>query len=157
MRRFEWVDDGSLEVRLDIADKAVLAMVPKLVGDVGELGEDPAAARLRPAVHRDDAKRSNEFNELAETLIDDARTADLDVVLKTLSRQTNPMTLSEGEALAWIRALTTARLILGARLGIEEDGWESNRSINPASPQVVALHLLGRLQDSLVAALSDGL
>ncbi len=65
------------------------------------------------------------------------------------------MVLDEEEAQAWLTVVGEARLVLAARLGIEEDGWEE--LLPPERPEVGALHFLGWLQSELVEALSEEL
>ena len=49
-----------------------------------------------------------------------------------------------------MRVIGEARLVLAARLGITEDGWEDD-----ADPEMALLGYLGYLQDGLVGVLSD--
>ena len=153
MSSFLW-QDGEIIARLDDLDRAVLSAVPGLVASVGELGIDPAAGRLEAAVHRDDPELSAEFLRLAGDIIDEGRQADLAAFVAGYERASQGGSLTPGEAESWARALTTARLILGARLGIEEDGWEEDPTTDRFDPRIAALYVLGRLQESLMAALS---
>ncbi len=146
--------DGQIVGSFDELDRVVLSAVPILIDGVGEVGVDPAAARLQPAVYRDDDARSAEFLRLSAGLIEDGRRADLASFSEALERSDDGVTLSDAEAESWMRVLTTARLVLGARLGIEEDGWERNPDVDVTDPRLVALFVLGRLQEDLVAALS---
>lgn len=156
MSAFRW-RDGAVEVRLSAVEKALLAALPELITHVGEVGVDPAATRLQPAVHRDDAARSAEFLSLSSDLIEGERSQDLDTFATGVDSPPGPLRISEGEAMSWVRVLTTARLILGARIGIEQDGWEEDPTVDPRDPRVAALYMLARLQDSLVRALSTSL
>ena len=63
--------------------------------------------------------------------------------------------LSFEEASGWMRALAHARVILGARLGIEDDGWEANPAAGDM--RLGVLQLLGHVQDDLIAALTRDL
>ena len=156
MRRFVWRDDR-IQARLDELDHAVLGLVPSLLTGVGELGVDPAAARLQPAVYRDDPEKSAEFLRLSAGIIEEGRQADLELFVAGYEDIANGAGLTAEEAEAWSRTLTHARLIVGARLGIEEDGWEESDAADLEDPHVAVLLVLGRLQESLMSALLAGL
>ncbi len=156
MTAFRW-RDGVIEARLGAVEKALLAALPQLITQVGEVGTDPAAARLRPVVHPHDAARSAEYLSLSSDLIEGERDRDLETFAAGLTEPSGPWTLTANQAMSWVRVLTTARIILGARIGIEEDGWEQDPAVDPRDPRVAALHVLARLQDSLVRALRASL
>jgi hypothetical protein len=151
-----WRNDR-IEARLDELDHAVLGLVPSLLAGVGELGVDPAAARLQPAVYRDDAEKSAEFLRLSSGIIEEGRRADLELFMAGYEDIAEGEGLTAEEAEAWSRTITHARLIVGARLGIEDDGWEQSGAVDRDSPHVAVLLVLGRLQESLMAALAAGL
>ena len=156
MRRFVWSNDR-IEARLDELDHAVLGLVPSLLTGVGELGVDPAAARLQPAVYRNDPEKSAEFLRLSSGIIDEGRQADLELFMAGYEDIAEGAGLTAEEAEAWSRTITHARLVVGARLGIEEDGWEDSAAVDQDNPHVAVLLVLGRLQESLMAALTAGL
>ena len=153
MKRFAWRGEV-IVARLDELEMAILLAVPALIAGVGEVGIDPAASRLEPAIHREDSERSAEFLRLAAGLIDEGRSADLALFAACLERAETEDWLTRQEAEAWIRVLTTARLILGARLGIADDGWEDDGDVERDDPRVIALYILGMLQEDLVDALT---
>jgi len=153
VKRFVW-RDGKIFGRFDELDLAVLGIVPGLIAGVGSVGEDPAAARLEPAVYRDDSERSAEFLRLAGEIVDDGRRADLEAFVAGCRRVIDGDGMTAGEAGSWARTLTTARLVVGARLGIEKDGWEQNLATDLEDPHVAVLFILGRLQEALMAAVS---
>jgi hypothetical protein len=156
MKRFVWRDDR-IEARLDELDHAVLGLVPSLLTGVGELGVDPAAARLQPAVYRDDPEKSAEFLRLSSGIVEEGRQADLELFKAGYEDIADGAGLTPAEAEAWSRTITHARLVVGARLGIEDDGWEESAAVDQDDPHVAVLLVLGRLQESLMAALSSGL
>ena len=135
----------------------MLRLLDELLTSVGETAGDPAATRLTPEVFPGDVDRSAEFRRLAEGLVDEARAADLAVVKGTLPDDSMNIDLSVAEAESWIRVITSARLVLGARLGIEEDGWEDDIDFDHPAPQVVALFVLADLQEDLVTAMQGSL
>ncbi|MCP3974621.1 MAG: DUF2017 family protein [bacterium] len=153
MRKFVW-HDGVITARLDEFDLALLSAVPPLITGVGDVGVDPAASRLEPAVHREDAERSAEFLRLSSSLIDEGRAADLAVFEESLQRAADDDSLTAAEAESWIRVLSSARLILGARLGIADNDWEDGEAVDRHDPRALALYVLGMLQEDLVSALS---
>ncbi len=146
------VIDGVIRSRLSDFEIAVLRLVPRLLAGVGDPGVDPAADRLTPQVHPADPERSEEFRRLAAEMIQGTRDADADVLAEGLERIEAGEALSFEEAASWMRALAHARVILGARLGIEEDGWEGNPADGDA--RIDVLHFLGHVQDHLVMALT---
>ena len=54
---------------------------------------------------------------------------------------------------AFMRVVGEARLVLAARLGIEDDGWELEA--RPDDPEMALLGLLGWVQDSAVGFLTS--
>lgn len=143
-------------IRLELAqwEADVLGTVLELLDSVGEVEGDPAADRLNPAVYPDDPQATDEFVRLMEEEATQARRADRSAFELTLEQATAGVTLSDGEAGAWLRVIGEARLTLAARLGIEEDGWEATLEDDPG---IAFLHYLGWLQASLVEQLEDSL
>lgn len=143
---------GMIRPRLSEFHLALLGLVPKLLATVGEPGRDPAGERLRPEVFPDDPERSAEFRRLSSDMIEEGRATDNEVFAAGLERAAagEPLTLAEAES--WMRALAHARVILGARLGIEEDGWEAGTFGDDS--RVAVLHFLGLLQEDLITALT---
>lgn len=146
--------DGSIVPRLSDFEVAILRMVPRLIDSVGGWDDDPAAERLTPEVFADDPERSAEFRRLAGELIDAGRAEDAAALDDLIESAAAGIPLTEQQAGSWMRAINQARLILGARLGIEEDGWEETSSFAPDDPHVVLLHLLSRIQGDLIRAVS---
>lgn len=150
-------EDGLIHCRLREVELTLLRMVPQLIATVGEPAVDPAAERLTPEVFSGDMERSREFRHLAGDLIDQGRADDVAALRDLVDAVASGTALTEEQASGWMRAINQARLIIGARLGIEEDGWEETSGLSPADPSVVMLHLLSRIQSHLIAALSGGL
>ena len=156
MRLF-FVDDGAIRSRLNDFEVGVLRLVPDLLASVGESDTDPAAGRLRPQIHPDDPERSEEFRRLAADMIDGSRKSDAAALAAGLDQVAAGGSLSSDEAAGWMRALAHARVILGARLGIEDDGWEADRRAAAGDMRIGVLHLLGHVQDDLIAVLTRNL
>ena len=149
--------EGEIYGRLREFDLALLRMVPPLIDTVGEPGADPAADRLTPEVYGDSAEKSEEYRRLAGEIIDDGRADDVASLRDLLDAVETGRPLTDEQAAGWMRAINQARLILGARLGIEDDGWEDIGAISMDDPHVVMLQLLSRIQHDLVEALAAGI
>ena len=149
-------DGAEIHSRLREFDLALLRMVPALIDTVGEPGIDPAADRLTPQVH-DDEERSAEYRRLAGDIIDDGRAEDVAALRDLIDAVEVGRALTDEEASGWMRTINQARLILGARLGIEDDDWEDTSGISLDEPHVVMLQLLSRIQHDLIGALAAGL
>lgn len=98
---------------------------------------DPAVARLVPDAYTDDAEASAEFRRLTSSDLLGRRRQDAEIVLATLSDDGVPddpalldeahaartliITLDDDETSAWMRTLTSLRLVLASRLDIESE------------------------------------
>jgi hypothetical protein len=129
--------------------RRALASLPALLAGVGRDRSDPAAARLTPPLHRDDPRADRRLRELIDPTLEEARGGDRGIFLETLERE--PLRLSPEEAEAWVRVIGEGRLVLGARLGITEDGW----SIDDlgGTQEAMLFGYLSWLQDHLVTEL----
>jgi hypothetical protein len=85
---------------------------------------DPAMARLLPDAYRGDAGAASEHRRLTELGLVDRKVANALAVIRTVS--TKVAVLDQGDVQAWLRHLTDLRLVLAARLQIEDDGDEGN-------------------------------
>jgi hypothetical protein len=85
---------------------------------------DPALDRLLPTAHRGDHEVAAEFRRLTEEGLRQRKSGNLDVALACLSQTDGSrVVLDEGQAPAFLTALTDVRLLLGERMGMrtEED------------------------------------
>ena len=85
---------------------------------------DPALDRLLPTAHRGDDEVAAEFRRLTEQGLRQRKSGNLDVALGCLSQASgNRIELDQGQAPAFLMALTDVRLLLGERMGMrtEED------------------------------------
>lgn len=146
---------GRIELNMDPREAEALSVVPGLLESVGETGSDPGADRLDQAAYPDDPDASAEFRRLMAEEMEQSRAADRSAFSLTVELAPNGVTLSPGEAEAWLRVLAEARLVLAARLGIEKEGWED--TLPEDDPPVALLHYLGWLQQSLAETLERGL
>ncbi len=137
-----------IRVRLSARETRLLRDLPLLLESAGGDGDEAAAARLAPPVYLSDADADAEWRRFMQPELDQGREADRSVFGKTLGR--GELTAEEAEG--WLRTIGEARLVLGARLGITEDGWSADE---PApDPMLALLHYLSWLQEELVAALT---
>jgi hypothetical protein len=146
---------GHIQLNMAPREAEALSVVPGLLESVGETGSDPGADRLDPAAYPDDPDASAEFRRLMAEEMEQSRAADRSAFSLTVEQAPNGVTLSPGEAEAWLRVLAEARLVLAARLGIEKEGWED--TLPEDDPPVALLHYLGWLQQSLAETLEMGL
>lgn len=137
-----------IRVELEQWEADVLRSVPGLLSSVGDPEVDPAAARLLPSPYPEDPEEAAEYRRLMDEEITQSRRADRSAFELTVEHET--VTLSEGEAGAWLRVIGEARLVVAARAGIRDDGWESE-----TEPAAALLHYLGALQHALVEALEE--
>lgn len=138
MRGFHRSADGRIRAELGPLEAQVLMSLARML--VKTLAEpdasDPALGRLLPDAYPDDAEASAEFRRLTAPglvtrKLEHARglLAVLEEALESAGEtagETLPVELDDGEALAWVKALTDVRLIIATRLGIVEDDQRSD-------------------------------
>jgi hypothetical protein len=164
---FAVVPEG-VELTLTDIEVTFLTDLPRLLAGLGTPESDPGAARLSPPVYLGDPEADAEWRRLAGTELEASRRADrsafesvLEAVSESLpeSGQTEPAGLagtaviSRAEADAVLRVVNEARLVLGARWGIETaDDYEDLR---PEASEV--LSFLGWLVSDLAEVLEETL
>ena len=137
-----------VEITLDRNEREVLLHI---VDDLAD--EFGTAARTIPHAY-DDPELEKEYARWTRPEVDAVRRADVDAVRAALRGRDDRLRLDEDSALLWLRALNHLRLVAGARMGIDADGWEEE-----AAPQILesdayaVLVTLGWLQESIVEAL----
>jgi hypothetical protein len=146
---------GQIELTMNPREAEALLLVPELLESVGRSGADPAAGRLDQAPYPDDPDAASEYRRLMADEMAQSRAADRSAFALTVEQSPEGVTLSSGEAEAWLRVLAEARLVLAARMGISEDGWEEEFPVD--DPAVSLLHYLGWLQGSLAETLERNL
>ena len=122
-----------------------------------ERPDDPALARLFPDAYSDDDEAASEFRRFTERSLRDGKLAHARTVLDGLARAGDKITLSDGEAQAWLGTLNDLRLTLGSRLDIQEDSHELFAALPQDDPAFGAFWVydwLTYLQETLVRALS---
>ena len=108
---------------------------------------DPAMARLLPDAYRGDAEAASEHRRLTELGLVDRKVANAQTVIRTVD--TKVTVLDPGDVQAWLRHLTDLRLVLAARLQIEDDGDQGNGD----EGMLDLYDWLGYLQGTLVEAI----
>jgi hypothetical protein len=139
---------GRYKLNLSGDDREVLrAVVPQFE----QLLDDPAqpfVQRLYPPAYSDPAhdEYRDEYRRLMQDDLVKRHREELELLVQTADAES----LTEGELLAWIRALNSLRLILGTLLGVSED---DNVDIG-RSAEAHLYHWLTFLQGEAVEALS---
>ncbi len=133
----------AISLRLDPREVAVLATIPMLL-DTG----DDAEGRLSYVAHPDDDDADARYQSLVAGSLDDLRSADRTRFERVVAGDPVPAEDVEG----FMRVVGEARLVLAARLGIEDDGWEASSDAT-TDPEIALLGWLGYLQDAAVGVL----
>jgi len=144
--------DGTIEVALTAQERAVLHTLPETLDNLGTSDADPATARLHPSAYPDDPAADAYFRDMIEDDLAKARAADRSRFAETVDAGS----MSDDDAQMWLRVLGDARLTLAARMGIEQEGWEDDRSLADSRDGAM-LHYLSYLQDALIQVLSSAL
>jgi len=152
---------GRVVLRLDPHERRILAsLVAELHAELADPGSALAGgtlARLYPPAFPDDPEAEADYADLVLADLVDTRRDRVAVVEATLDAQE----LDDAQAVAWLGTLNDLRLILGARLGIEDgDDATIPGPDNPDDPDAVrqaVFAYLGWLVAAFVDALSDAL
>lgn len=143
---------GGIELRLSDDDIRVLGLMGELLASVGQKDGDPAAGRLSVAAYPEDDEAQKDYERFMAPELDEQRRIDRAAVDSSLEEaRRGEVSLSEHEAGSWLTVLNEARLVLAARLGIEEEGWGER---DPMTPAMAFLLYLTEIQDDLIRVLS---
>lgn len=144
-------DDGTLEVRLNERERDALR---NLAGELCQMlaePSDPSLRRLFPPGYSDDAVREAGYQMMMGDELRQRHVA----AAEALGESADAQRLDPEQATAWLQAINSVRLVLGTRLGIEEDGYEKPISRNdPNLPLWALFDFLGALLNDLVEAMS---
>ncbi|MCI0426122.1 MAG: DUF2017 family protein [Actinobacteria bacterium] len=138
-----------IEASFSDAERTFLGDVIPLLEGLGPTGDDPAAARLTVPVYLDDPVANEEWWRLMGTDLEMAREADRGV-FSTVIGSRQPVVLDDADADAVLRVLNEARLVLGARLGIEVE--DDHERVPPE--ERAALDYLGWVEEELIDELT---
>ena len=150
MTRFSSTPDGIL-VALSDQERVFLGDVLPLLAGVGLSPDDPATERLNVPVYLDDPDSNQEWWRLMGDDLAAAKRSDRSVFETFVSA--GPVTLDDGEADAVLRVLNEARLVLGARMGVEVE--DDHERLPEDSRQI--LDYLSWIQEELIIELTKGL
>jgi hypothetical protein len=131
-------------LQLEPVERLVLQDMPNLVDAAGDAG-----GRLDYSAHPDDAEADARYRDLTSDSLNDLRQADRSRFESVVSGAG----VSGEDVEAFMRLVGEARIVLAARLGIEDDGWEAEADPT-LNPEIALLGWLGYLQDAAVEALS---
>jgi len=145
--------DGTFEVRLEDWERQLLAGLPGQMRDLLDT-DDPALERLYPPAYLTDDEKNEEYRRLMRGDLTASRLGALDVLEATLGDER----LTEEQLGAWMGAVNDVRLVLGTRLDVTEDLYETG--LPDGDPREAAFQLygyLGYLLESIVEALASAL
>ena len=147
---------GRVELWFDDKEKTALVdALDALKGDLAKAAERDGS-RLRPRAY-DDPKLEKEYQRYSAPEVGALHDADVAAVREDLTGRTQPLRLDDDRALLWLRALNVLRLAGGARLGIEDDGWEETAMVGAGDEEAWAMFLdLGWVQEGILAAIDQG-
>ena len=129
-------------------DRTVLReVVPQFTGLLDE-PQNPVVRRLFPPAYVDpsDVERQDEYRRLMQDDLAERHREELELVAQTADAET----LSEGQLLAWTRALNSIRLVLGTYLDVSED----EEPDDPEIPEVQLYRWLTYVLGEAIEALS---
>lgn len=145
--------DGRYDLVLDPALRETMG---SLLGELDELVEagpdDPGLRRLSPPAYLDDPDKDAEYQLLAGDELRSSRRAAIEAVLGSLEAEV----LTEEELWAWLQSLNALRLVVGTRLGIDDDDHDHAIEVDPddpAAPLWSIYHFGTWLQHSVIGAL----
>ena len=152
---------------LSAQERAVLSDLVTQFTDIldqGSAADDPALARLAPSVYPDDDDASREFRRLTEADSVARRQQDAAVVAEAIAAADGVSTQNPAAILldaqttpAWMRTLSSLRLVLASRLGIAAGGPgrdTTTTELDPNSPVVGIYEWLGYQLERVVLAAS---
>lgn len=143
--------DGTLEVRLGSREREALRQLSEELREMLASPTDPALRRLFPPGYSDDAVREAGYQMM---MGDDLRQRHL-AAAEVLGQSADAERLDPEQAASWLKAINSVRLVLGTRLGIEDDEQEISISRDDPDLPIWALYeFLGTLLYDLVDALS---
>lgn len=144
-------EGSDIVLTLSARECELLGQVAPLLDAAGRDPSDPANTVLDRMAHPDDAEASAEFSELARGELDRQRGGDR-AVIAAISDGTTRIT--RDEAVAAMRAVNEARLVLAARSGVFDigPGWEERVGDHP---EFAAVAWLASIQAALLGALAS--
>jgi hypothetical protein len=152
-RRVERLGPDTFALRLQQGERDTIGhLVPQVRELLTADGLDPRVRRLFPTAYATDPEADEEYQRLMRDDLVQSRLAAISAVEVGISATQ----LTEGELVAWMQAINSARLVLGTMLDVSED--EDRSDLDEDDPEFMPLMLfgyLGGLLDDIVSALSD--
>ena len=140
-------------MRLPPEERVILR---SLCGELRTLlaAEDPSVGRLFPPAYADDPAASGEY---ARLMHDDLVAGHLQAI-DVMETSVDATKLDEEQAAAWLAAINDIRLVLGTRLDVTEELYETGLpESDPRAAQFAVYQYLGYLQEQVVEAVAGGL
>ena len=164
MQLIELVSDGEPEGFADRSEAAdpFEEIVKDLEGEPDEPGplEDPVLKRLFPDAYPQDPAATADFRRFTERNLKATKVAEARVVLNRLATTelgARDLKIPREEVESWLRTLTSVRLAVATRLGIQDaaaaDELAALPDEDPRSFMVSVYDWLGFAQETLIAAL----
>lgn len=154
-------DDAFASIVAGLGMGVTVAAEDQVDLDPSAAQRDPALDRLLPTANREDDEAAAEFRRLTETGLRRRKAAGLSTATAALRGADDKVRLGEGEALAFLVALTDVRLVLGERMGLRTDDdvdvlEATAQDLDPDDPLAYALAVydfLTWLQETLASAM----
>jgi hypothetical protein len=152
LRAVERTPDGQVALRLSAAERDLLRGLPGQLRSLLDSGsDDPSLRRLFPPAYAEDEQAEAEYRGLMHAdLLERHREA-----LTVLERTADSDKLDAAEVDSWLAALNDLRLVLGTRLDVTEELYESE--MDPDDAELSVYLYLTWLQEQLVEAAAEGL
>ncbi len=145
---------GQFELRLPQAERSVLRWLPvKLREELAE-PEAPGLERLFPPAHPEEPRLEIGYRELVHDELLQRRLS----ATRTMEATMEAKILEEEQLLAWLSVVNDVRLIIGTRLGADEDEQEEDvPEDDPRAAAYTLYHYLGWLEEQMVQVLAESL
>lgn len=156
LRPFAARRDGTFSVRLSGTERQVLAHAMEELRELLLGPGDESLDRLTPTVHPDDPEAEAEWRRWMHDELLQSRLSSLDTVEQALEQES----VTADELTALLQSCNALRLVLAARLGIDDEDDDLRASIaedDPDAPAWVVYDWLAFVIDSAVRALSGQL
>ena len=131
-------------------DSDPLAKLLNMSGST-QISEDPALARLFPDGYSDDEHASADFRRFTEQDLKARKVVALNTARESLKDWQGKSSITQQQALDWLKALNDLRLVLGTRLEITD---ERDRDYDSDEPGFHLYNYLTYLQGTLIDALT---
>ena len=145
---------GRFRLRLSPPERGLLRDLPaELRAQIDSDSQDPSLRRLFPPAYEEDAEAQEEYRELMHGKLLGKHRDALTVLEQTADREE----LAEEEVHAWLAALNDLRLVLGTRLGVTEELYETEPDLDDPDAAGLGVYLyLTWLQEQFVEAARGG-